>query len=63
MFLVVIVSFNAVDALLPMKWKPGWITKLFKSSVEDVKTLIISLSLLLFIAVVRMALQSYTSVR
>ena len=59
-FMVVIVSFKAVDALLSMKWKPGWIPWLFKSSLKDMKALIISLSLLIFVAVVRMTLQSYT---
>ena len=60
MFMFGIVIFKAVDALLSMKWKPGLITWLLKSSVNDVKALIISLSLLFFVAVVRMALQSYT---
>ena len=42
-----------------MKWKPGSIPRLLKSSVNAVKALIISLSLILFIAVVSMELQSY----
>ena len=57
--MVFIVSFKAVDNLLSMKWKPGWIPQTFKSSVKDVKALIISVSLLFFIAVVRMSLESY----
>ena len=60
MFMFVIVSFKAVDFSLSMKWKAGWIHRLFKSSFNGVKAFIISLSLLLFIDVVRMALQSYT---
>ena len=60
MFMEVIVSFKAVYASLSMKWKPGLIPQIFKSSVNDVKALIIPLSPLLFIAVVSMALQSYT---
>ena len=59
MFTFVIVSFKAVYALLSMQWKPGWIPRLFKYLVKDVKDLIISLSLLFFITVVRMELQSY----
>ena len=43
-----------------MKWKPGLIPRLFKSSVNYMKAPIIYLSLLLFISVIRMALQSYT---
>ena len=43
MFLVVIVRFKAVDASLSMKWKPRRIPQIFKSSVKDVKALIISL--------------------
>ena len=60
MFMVVIVRFKAVYALLSMKWKPGLIPRLFKSPVNDVKALIITLSLLLFISIVRMALNPYT---
>ena len=59
-FMVSVVIFKAVDALLPMKWKPGWVTRIFKSSFKDVKYLIISLSLIFFVAVVRMVSQSYT---
>ena len=55
----VIVIFKVIDASLSMKWKPGLIPQLLKSSVNDVKALIISLSLLFLIAVVRMVLQSY----
>ena len=54
MFMVVIVRFKAVDFLLSMKWKHGWIPRLFNSSFNAVKYLIIYLSLLFFIAVVRM---------
>ena len=60
MFMVIIVIFKAVDASFSMRWKHGLIPRLFKSSVNDVKAFIVSLSLLFFIAVVRMALQSYT---
>ena len=60
LFMVDIVIFKAVDALLFMKWKPGWIPRIFKSTVKDVKYLIISLSLPLLIALFSMALQSYT---
>ena len=60
MCMVVIVSFKAVYASLSMKLKPWLIPHIFKSSVNDVKSLIIYLSLLFFISVVRMALQSYT---
>ena len=59
MFMVVIIVFKAVDAVLSMEWKPGWIPGIFKSSVKDVKALITYSSLLLLIAAVRMALQSY----
>ena len=60
MFMVVIVIFEAVDALLSMKWKPRWIPQLFKYSVKYLKDLIISLSLLFFVSVVSMELHSYT---
>ena len=63
MFMVVIVSFKAVYVSLSMKWKPGLTLWIFKSSVNVVKAFIISLSLLFFIAVVRMALQSYTYIK
>ena len=59
-FFVFIVRFNVVDALLSMKWKTGWIPRPFKSSVKYVKDVIISLSLLFFVAVVSMALKAYT---
>ena len=62
MFMVVIVGFKAVDASLSMKWKPGLIPLIFQSSVNDVKYLIISLSLLFFVVVVSIALQSYTCI-
>ena len=60
MFMVAIVRFKAVDVSLSVKWRPGLIPRIFKSSVNDVKSLSISLSLLFFVAVFRMALQSYT---
>ena len=60
MFMVAISRFKALDALLSMKKKPGLVPRLLKSSVNYVKALIISLSPILFIAVVRMALQPYT---
>ena len=59
MFMFVIVILKAVDASLYIKWNPGLITQLFKYSVNSVKACIISLSLLLLIAVVRMELQPY----
>ena len=60
MFMEVIVIFKAIDASLSMKWNHGLIPRLLKSSVNDVKSLIVSLSLLFFVAVFRMVLQSYT---
>ena len=60
MFMEFIVVFKAVDASLSIECKPGLIPQNFKSSVNDVKDLIILLSLIFFIAVVRMVLQSYT---
>ena len=60
MFMEVIVIFKYVYASLSMKWKPGLIPRLLKSSVNSVKAFIIYLSLLFFIALVRMALQSQT---
>ena len=63
MFIVIIVRFKAVDDSLSMKWKPGWINRLLKLFVKDAKALIIYLSLLFFIAVVRMELQSYTYIK
>ena len=60
MFMVVIIIFIVVYASLSMKCNPKLIPQLFKSSVNSVKAHIISLSLLSFIAVVRMALKSHT---
>ena len=60
MFMVIFFSFKALDSSLFMKWKSGLIPRIFKSSVNYVKALVISLLLLLFIAVVSMVLQSYT---
>ena len=60
MFMEVIVMFKPVDASFSMKWKPGLIPQLFNYSVNDVKSLIVSLSPLFLISVVRMALLSYT---
>ena len=60
MFMIVIASFKVVDSSLSMIWKHGLIPRPCKSSVNDVKALIISLSLLFLIDVVRMKLQSYT---
>ena len=54
MFMVFIVIFMSVHASLSMNWEPGLIPRIFKSSVKDVKDLIISVSLIFFIAVVRM---------
>ena len=52
--------FTAVDASLSMIWNPGLIPRLFKSVVQSVNKRIISLLLMLFVSVVRMAFQSYT---
>ena len=60
MFMEAIVIFKDVDASLFMKWKPRLILRLFNSYVKSLKACIIYLSLTLFIAVVRMELQSYT---
>ena len=60
MSMVVIVILKDVDASLSMKWNHGLIPRIFKYSVNYVKACIISLSLILFIAVVGMVLQSYT---
>ena len=49
--MVVITIFNAVDALLSMKWNHVFIPRLFKSVVNHRKYLIISLSLLFFVTV------------
>ena len=58
MLMEVIFIFKLIDTSLSMKWKPGLIPQIFKYSVIDVKDLIIYLSLLLFVAIFRMALQS-----
>ena len=60
MSMVIIVVFKYVDASLSMKWNPGIILRLFKCPVNSVKARIIYLSLIFFVAVFRMALQSYT---
>ena len=60
MLVVVIFIFKALGSSLSMKCRPGLIPRLFKSSVNYVKYRIISLSLLFFVAVFRMVLQSYT---
>ena len=60
MSMVLISVFKAVDASLPMKWNPGLIPQIFKSVANSVRSRIISLSHILFIAVVSMVLQSYT---
>ena len=62
MFMEFIVIFKAVYASLYMEWKPGLIPQIIKSSVNYVKALIIPLSLLFFIDVVRMKLQSYKNI-
>ena len=59
MLLEVIFILKSVYASFSMKWKPGLIPSLLKYSVNYVKACIIYLSLLFFIAVVRMELQSY----
>ena len=58
--MVAMAIFNASDDSLSMKWNPGFIPRVFKYVVNFVKACIISLSLLVFIAVVIMTLQSYT---
>ena len=60
MFMVVIFSCKAVDASFSMKWKAGLIPQMFKYFVNDVKDLIIFLSLLLLISVGRILLHSCT---
>ena len=60
MFIVDIVIFNSANASFSMKFNPGFIPWVFKSSVNSMKDRIIYLSLLFFIAVVRMVLQSCT---
>ena len=57
MSIVVILIFKAVDVSLTMKWNPGLIPRLFKSSANSAKASIIYLPLLFLIAVVRIALQ------
>ena len=42
-FMVIIVRFKGVDASLSIKWKPGSISWILKSSVHDLKALIVSL--------------------
>ena len=56
---VVIAVFKAADAPLSRKWNPGLVLRLFKSVVNYVKACIISLSILLFVSIVGVALQSY----
>ena len=63
MFMVGIVIFKVVDDSLFIKCKPGLIVRLLKSSVNVVKALIISLSLLFFIDLLMTALQSYTYIK
>ena len=59
--MVVIISiFKYVDDSLSMKWNPGLIPRILKSVVNSVKACIISLSLLVSIAVFRVALKYYT---
>ena len=60
MSMVIVAILKSVDASLSMKWIPGLILQLYKSVVNSMKSHIISLSLILFVAVFRMALQSYT---
>ena len=60
MLFEVIVIFKLVDDSLSTKWKPGLIIWLLNYSVNYVKAIIISFSLLLFIYIVRMELQPYT---
>ena len=52
-FIVVIVIFNDADVSLSMKWNLVLIPWIFQSSFNSLKAWISSLSLLLFIAVVR----------
>ena len=60
MFIVFIVIFYSADASFSVKCNPGFFSRVFKSSVNYVKARIIFLSLLFFIDIFRMALQSYT---
>ena len=57
MFTVVMTIFNDVDSLTTIKWNPGFITQLFKSVVNYMEACIIYLSILFFIAAIRMELQ------
>ena len=59
MLMVVIVIFKAVDASISMKWKPGLIPRLFKSSGNYVKACIVSFSLLFFVDVFWVVLRAY----
>ena len=60
MSMVVIVILKAIDYSLSMTWNYGLIPHLFQSSVNSVKDRIISMSLLFFVAVVRITLKSYS---
>ena len=60
MSMVAIIIFKDFDASLFIKWNHGLILQLFKYSVSSVNARIIYMSVLLFISVVRMVLQSYT---
>ena len=60
MYMVVIAISNGVDASLPMKWNLVLIPRILKSVVNSVESRIIYLSLLFFIAVLRMVLQLCT---
>ena len=60
MSMVVFAIFKYVGASLYMKWNRELIPRIFEYSVNSVKNCIISLSIILFVAVVRMALESYT---
>ena len=58
--MVVMGIFAAADALEYIICNPGFIPQIFNSVVTYVNACIISLSLMFFVAVVIMALQSYT---
>ena len=60
MSMVFIANLNSTDASLSMKWNPVLIQQGFKFVFNYVKYRIISLSLLFFVPVVRMALKSCT---
>ena len=60
MSIVIVAILKYVDASFSMKCNPGLIPWIFNSVVNDVKARIIYLSVLLFVYVVMMALQSYT---